>query len=406
MNDRHSPKWELVVAVVAIVIVLALSSGVLLSLDAGVLVAIIYYSPLVGVAIACLVSYEAGRISGQLEATTAALFYELATTGAIAENLGDTIRVRLSRSVSASIRLKGSNRTWVVSYGMELSQHGFFWIIVLGLTLPFLALLLTLLFLMKVNSFGNDKLMVVLPRASASTEHHRREDVRELLVECLSEARRVSLEAHEVLRSDYEDMITLSFVAGLLTLASVLIAVPSHYLDDPLSALVLMLSLFAAVTGLLALSARKRFKPRMNEVTKWNNLLSHALEAERLPVNDDVSSDSAFELLARATREMPGWLEIRRRSMLAREPIWSMVVFLSVSFGFFLTLGGVLRMGTTSSHGVEVAVVGAALLLGGLMVYFLSEKRRREEASFLRERWAQRSRKIDQQLEQVFGECQ
>jgi hypothetical protein len=405
MKAERPLQWEFIVAIVSIILLMSLYSEMLFLLDHQTVLTIVYFAPIAGIVIAYLMRFKAGSLSGSPEAITDAVFRDLIASGAITENAGDRIRVRLSRSVGARIQLSRTDQKWTVSYGIELNPRGAFWIIPLGLIVPFVSFALMLFLLGKVNRFGKGELREILSRVTLDPENRER-DIKGLLVESLSEARRISFEAHEVLKSDYEDLQALSLVAGILALSATIMFGAWGHLDDPVSALIAFSASFSITTALSMLLARRRFKPQLDKVRAWKDLLSFALNVEIFPASDDVSPDSSFEMLARATKEMPNWLEIRRKGMLAREPVWSMSVFIMIFLGFFVTLGGVLRVGSDISQGLVAIILGAVLFAGGMVIYLLSERRRADEASVLKEKWGQRSREIDTRMEQLFGGCQ
>jgi hypothetical protein len=404
MQVERPSQW-FIVAIVTILLVVSLTSGILFFPDYQTVLTIVYFAPIAGIVIAYLMRFKAGSLSGSPEAITDAVFRGLIASGAIVENAGDRIRVRLSRRVGVRIQLSRTDQTWTVSYGIEMNQLGAFWIILLGLTVPFVSFVLMLFLLSKVVRFGKGELKEIVSHATKGPENRER-DIKGLLVESLSEARRISLEAHEVLKSDYEDLLTLSIVAGILALFVPIMFGAWGYLDDPVSALIAISASFSFTTALSMLLVRRRFKSQLDQVRAWKDSLAFALNVEISPASEDISSGSSFEMLARATKEMPNWLEIRRKSMLAREPVWSMSVFIMTFFGFFVTLGGVLRVGSDISHGLVAIILGAVLFAGGMVIYLLSERRRGEEARVLKEKWGQRSREIDTRMEQLFGGCQ
>jgi hypothetical protein len=404
MQVERPSQW-FIVAIVTILLVVSLTSGILFFPDYQTVLTIVYFAPIAGIVIAYLMRFKAGSLSGSPEAITDAVFRGLIASGAIVENAGDRIRVRLSRRVGVRIQLSRTDQTWTVSYGIEMNQLGAFWIILLGLTVPFVSFVLMLFLLSKVVRFGKGELKEIVSHATKGPENRER-DIKGLLVESLSEARRISLEAHEVLKSDYEDLLTLSIVAGILALFVPIMFGAWGYLDDPVSALIAISASFSFTTALSMLLVRRRFKPQLDQVGVWKDTLAFALNVEISPASEDISSGSSFEMLARATKEMPNWLEIRRKSMLAREPVWSMSVFIMTFFGFFITLGGVLRVGSDISHGLVAIILGAVLFAGGMVIYLLSERRRGEEARVLKGKWGQRSREIDTRMEQLFGGCQ
>jgi hypothetical protein len=404
MQVERPSQW-FIVAIVTILLVVSLTSGILFFPDYQTVLTIVYFAPIAGIVIAYLMRFKAGSLSGSPEAITDAIFRGLIASGAIVENAGDRIRVRLSRRVGVRIQLSRTDQTWTVSYGIEMNQLGAFWIILLGLTVPFVSFVLMLFLLSKVVRFGKGELKEIVSHATKGPENRER-DIKGLLVESLSEARRISLEAHEVLKSDYEDLLTLSIVAGILALFVPIMFGAWGYLDDPVSALIAFSASFSITTALSMLLVRRRFKSQLDQVRAWKDSLAFALNVEISPASEDISSGSSFEMLARATKEMPNWLEIRRKSMLAREPVWSMSVFIMTFFGFFITLGGVLRVGSDISHGLVAIILGAVLFAGGMVIYLLSERRRGEEARVLKGKWGQRSREIDTRMEQLFGGCQ
>jgi hypothetical protein len=409
MNTRRP--WLYISLVVLFTAAFTVSLHLTLSsADPQLSVRAVYYAPVVGIAVAYLMTFQIGSMSCSPIIAMNAMSYQLRSAGLIVRTDGLKIHVRLGMRLEVKIRLRPKGQACRVSYELGMSQKGAFWLILLGLIFPPAGLLVAMIVLGKSIRFGEGELRGVLSRASQSHKDGER-GIKELLVESLSEARRISLEAHETLKSDYEDLLILSLVAGILALFGtmtfvVLLDAWGYVEAEAIFISTAMVAAFFIVTAVSVFLVWRRFKPRLDDLENWKDLLHSACTVEAAPAEEDLTPDSSFELLARVTKELPSWLEIRRKSMLAREPLLSMIVFLVTLYGFFACLGGAFRVESDVLEGAIAMALGAALFIGGIILYMVSDRRRAVEARSLAENWESRSREIDLRIDRLLGGCQ
>ncbi len=266
------------------------------------------------------------------------LAYRLRVSGYRVTQEGSRLNVRMSSTSAVHITTRRvSDGTWVL-YKTSATPSGFSIIIVLtfiGLGLP-LALALSLFMLYRTSSFASTR---VLPRLSQLPIPHEQEikvDTRMIIIESLSEGRRLASEAYESARSNYQDSVIIMTVVGMVL--SVILGILTFILVDSedrdriaLAVGVLSMVAFSAISWFL-LAAKS--KPQISEFKTWAAKLDSALSREVAGQNPSDSDPSSFELIADSFKEMPKWLKARRRAGGFRQPFFWLLIFF-LSYGAF-----------------------------------------------------------------------
>jgi hypothetical protein len=368
---------------------------------------ILYWGPMAGVVILYYTRFKSASLCNTADTAAEALSRELMGAKYLVERAGTDFIVRLDRSTGVAVAVKPKDQGCQASYCLKATPRGRARLGILTVIVPPMAFFLLVFYLSKAIRFGEGPLRKIAEGVKAQPVKRER-GIRELLTEGLSEARRLALEAYEARRSDYEDMVILSFVMGLFALLVALLV--SFYIGgwegpdvNPLMAIVAGTVAFGFSTLLSVYLVRRKYSPQLDGLRSWNSALSAAFESEALPAIGDVTPHSSFELLAEASRELPTWVEIRRTSMMAREPLWSMLMVYSIYAGFFLLWGGSIAMLDGSAGGLIAAAIGTAAIVFGLLIYIVSAKRRAVEAKTLHERWRKRSDEMASHIEDLLG---
>ncbi|MGB2580933.1 MAG: hypothetical protein WBD03_00490 [Thermoplasmata archaeon] len=407
---KTSWPWLKVVLIVALTIVLtAIPCIIYLDSDFGYLLTrtMLYVGSLLGVVALYLTKFRGRAMVGTPDSTTDKLARELMASGYIVERVKGRLNVRIDRSVGAVVVVKQRGGQRLLYYGLETMPRGAAWVIFLSICMPPIAMIVVVYYLSKVIRFGGEPLDRIALNASQRREGQEK-SVKEMLIEGISEARRMSLEAYEAVRCNYQDMLILSLVLGLVSM--IITVVLLLYLTNISSVIVDgEVALWAgavAFVGSVILSfvfVRRRYRPKLNRLRVWKATLSNAFESEGYPTSEEVTPDSHFELLAKASREIPEWLEIRRKSMLAREPSWSMVVVYAIYFGAMAASSGAIAVSQGAIGGLILFCFGAFMTAIGVIVYTITARRMASEAKTLEDSWRRRSEQMTAEMENLLG---
>lgn len=366
-----------------------------------------YFIPVIGVIALYLIRFK-GRVMDTTPAgATEAVAQELIASKHIVERSKGRLTVRLSKSVGAVVSAKQIGQQSQLHYGLKPMPRGDAWLIILVLLIPALALLVAAFYLSKVVRFGKDSLDEITLRASLRPGD-RQKSIGEMLTEGLSEARRISLEAYEASRSNYQDMMLLTLVVGMIAAAIAVVSIAfmdsaeTINVDGDILPSVGIVA-FAATTIASMFAVRWRLRPRLDDLGSWRSRLSYALEWEARPTADEMAASSQFELLVGASRKIPEWLEIRRKSMLAREPIASLLLMYLLLYGILLALGGGVWTVQGGAFGLVLFSIGALLIVFAVFIYRASLRRRSAEAKALGDSWRRQSEEMTLKMESLLG---
>jgi hypothetical protein len=216
-------------------------------------------------------------------------------------------------------------------------------------------------------------------------------DIRDRLIDSLSEGHRLAAEAYEATQSRYEDrLLVLAFSA--ISLWMVLLVTLGVGLQDTILGrdYAYLLIIPSAVTIAILVpsvwSSRRWFRPRIHDYREWADRLCNALEKETTHETMESPESSAFELIAKAYRQVPTWLEARRKGCFSREPgAWMLIFTLAIIALWLVMLAIILYSLAIWSL---VLLIGAASLIGlCYMLYLGLRKRANEEGSRTLKEW-------------------
>jgi hypothetical protein len=293
------------------------------------------------------------------------LAYRLRVSGYRVTEEGKRLTVQMSSTSAVHITTRQvSDGTWVL-YKSSATPSGFSIMIILtftGLGLP-LALALSLFMLYRTSAFASTRVLPRLSQLPVPQEQEIKADTRMMIVESLSEGRRLSSEAYESARSNYHDSVIVMTVIGMVlsVILGILAFTQIDSEDRGLIAFavgVLSGVAFSAISWFL-LAAKS--KPHISEFKAWAAKLDAALSREVAGQNPSDSDPSSFELIAISFKEMPKWLKARRRAGGFRKPFfWILIFFLSYgafeagSMGLMWLVEGQLPIG---SMAITICVV-------------------------------------------------
>jgi hypothetical protein len=369
---------------------------------------LLYYAPTIGIIALYLTKFKGRVIDSTPEPATEAVAQELIASRYIVERDKGRLNVRLNRSVGVVISARPIDRQCQLRYGLKTMPRGSAWLAILTLIVPAIAVFVAVYYLSKVVRFGVGSMDEITHRASNRPEGNGK-SINEMITEGLSEARRISLEAYEASKSNYEDLILLSLLSGALAAAVVIFS--TAYLGDAEEfnidgdvVLYAGATAFLVPTVLSIFTVRRKLKPRLDDLRRWNGRLSYAAGCEACPPADGMAPDSQFELLAEASKEIPVWLEIRRKSRLAREPWGSTLMMYAILYGsILLPLGAALGAIQGSVTGLMVFFAGFLMIATAVAIYRASARRRAAEAKALGDSWRRRSEEMTIMMENLLA---
>ncbi len=407
---KISQPWLKVVLIVALTIVLtAVACIICLGSDAGIpLVRIMFYvGPLLGFVALYYSRFRGPVMVGTSDSIISGLARELMARGYLIEKVKGRLNVRIDRSVGVAVILRQKGQRHHLYYRLETMPRGAAWIIILFLFAPPIALFVVVYYVSKVIRFGGESLDGIALKTSQRLEGQEK-SVKEMLIEGISEARRISIEAYEATKSNRDDMLVLSVASGLLSMIVTVFSL-LHFDATYEVAVHGAVALFAGVVAFVtpvALSyvlVRRRYMPKLGRLKAWGDALSSAFESEGHPTGGEITPDSHFELLAEASGEVPGWLKIRRKSMLAREPGWTMVMLWLIYLGALATVTAAIYASQESLGGLIVLCVGIIMICLAVVVYTITARRMASEAKAFEDNWRRRSEQMKAEMENLLG---
>ena len=318
----------------------------------------------------------------------AQLAHRLRVSGYRVSEKPQQLSVQISSTSAIKIRAKPVPEGTLISYSADATPRGWS-IVVILLLLPWgasLAMAIVLFMLYRTAVFASDRVLPRLSLLPIPEEPGAKADTRTMLVECLSEGRRLSVEAYEGARSNYQDSILMLVTVSLVLSAALVLSSGAYLLKDfDAEARGVLSLLIGVVTGITAslvswrLLAR-RSKPRINELKAWTARLEVALSREVAQEQLPDGEPSSLELIVESYNETPKWLKVRRKAGRFRDPgSWLLIFFFSY-FALALGLGGAIDLWRGQLYNASV-FLGMSAGFGSLaaFTYLRWRKHQREE---------------------------
>jgi len=304
-------------------------------------------------------------------------------------------------------------RVWPTSEGSRVSFQPFptptgLGILLVLLILPEIALFsfpVTAYLFFRTHRFVSRTVRPLLPPGEPLPAEPVPDDIGVLLVTGLAEGHRLASEAYVLERSAYHDNLLLAAFAAFIVWALVFIGILVTSPDPDFGHRVMtatVLSLGGAITlgvgsGIIA---HVRFRPRLARYRAWADRLWEAWMREASPARWTGPGPSAFELLAESSRELPTWLEVRRRSGLSRDPALGFLI-IGMMFWAFGLLGGGITFVLAGNWLAAIAffLAGVGLTVGLYLLYGWLKRRWDEEAGRDLADWIRRLDMVRSQMD-------
>ncbi len=324
------------------------------------------------------------------------------------------LSVRIGPFAVAKVWARPGDDGSEIAFQADATPGGWVAILILVLALvpfgTFLAMALILYMFLRARQFVRDRLLTLIPADGAVPTLAPPDELRRALVTGLAEAHRLAVEAYEVERSAYHDVLLVIAAAALALWAFLLVLLvllpPNPDFGRNLSNALIAATLVAVPAGALSsLLARRLYRPRLARYRVWADRLHGDLAREggRLAPEPERSS---FQILMEAAREVPSWIDVRRRKGYARYPWNEMVAFVAGYWGFWLAWIGVWIFGAQN-------VILSALFFSvgvGLVVFAFAfhqrwkrrfETEAQEELALWRRRYEDLRGRMEQFLEDL-----
>jgi|GEM_PF-2068239 len=336
------------------------------------------------------------------------LAYRLRVSGYRVSEEGKRLTVQMSSTSAVQITTRQeSDGTWVL-YKTSATPSGFSIIIVLFFTflgLP-LAFALSIFMLYRTSAFASTRILPRLSQLPIPQAPGIKADTRMMIVEGLSEGRRLSSEAYESARSNYQDSVIIIAVIGMVLSVILGVLAFSQIGSGDRGSIALAVGIlsgaafFAICWYLLAARAR----PQIAELKAWAAKLDAALSREVAGQKPPDNDPSSFEMIANSFIEMPKWLKARRRAGGFRQPFFWLLIFF-LSYGAFEAgfMGLSFWVENQQTLGAVAITICAVLALLTAFFYRIWKRRLDQELENTLSEWNERYKVLNSEIERLLA---
>lgn len=246
-----------------------------------------------------------------------------------------------------------------------------------------------------------------LAATPSSDRRTQRDEIKENLLEGLSEARRLANEAYIAANSAYQDMILLSItLVGLLGGVSLFVLLSQTELfpldDRFVASLLAGMAISIAASILLILMLSRRMRPNVLRLSDWVRRLDFAVARELSPRSNE-EAETSIEILFTAYDQVPSWLRARRKGALLRDPVSTVLEGLLVIWSATALIVAVPAFFTDILAGLETLAVGVLLAVAAYLLYRNAVRQSDRESRRLREEWDSRRLDLSKAIEERLG---
>jgi len=367
--------------------------------------------------IVCMaIRFRLATVQGKPEEVLADLRKRLRISSYEVDRKRDCLRVKVSGRNAVKIRAKKSQSGTVITYQADASPAFWCLIIILLIVTYWTApagLVIALVLVYESAVFASDRIFPRLTGPPIPAEVRGKADTRIMIIEGLSEGRRLSSEAYDGMRSNYEDKILLAIAASFVASACFFFvfvgeAISNALGDELVSSLIILTGsiLSTVVLSVFAWKAlSKRTKPHLRRLADWRATLEIALARETSGIGVPETDASTLELMMETCRHLPEWMKIRRGAGLSRQPGDWIFIFFASLFAFSFGVPAAL---TFHRVGASVSAILLALLAVGfaflaILIYHSWRKEQRQEAESTIADWDTRFSRLKEEMETYLG---
>jgi hypothetical protein len=192
----------------------------------------------------------------------------------------------------------------------------------------------------------------------------------------------------------------MAFAIVLLT--SIFLLGPD--LDFETRVLVSFALALAAALGLsisLLAILRRKSKKELQLLKEWSIKMKEELSNEVSNVAPTDGHKSTFEVILEASREIPIWLRVRRKSGLFRHPVYWMAITTMLMMGLMYLMIALIGVWMGSTNQILIATVSTCLLVVGLLLYVYLKRSEIAESRQITETWKRRTDAIQRKMEEM-----
>ncbi len=349
--------------------------------------------------------FPSGLDQGNGDPSLTDLAHRLRMNGLMTEETPRSLTVHLDRWTAIDLRFQKRGECSRLNFRLDgtPSTLALFIFLFLSTVLGVLAIPICIYLMIEADRYARRFIIPVLSGGPCMVQGPQ-EEIKGLLVDGLSESRRLAQEGYRAANSAYEDNILIAIVAigliGWLVLLVILSQLPLFETSYRLVASALLaLPISTAACTVTVFLIVKRVRPKVIALRQWTIRLDQALSREltsQMPEGDE----SSIELLFSAYDEMPNWLSARRRDLSSRYPATSILLVLMALGGASLIFSSVFSLigGDWALAMISIAM-GAVLAGGALWLERWVMKWESAEETRLAQEWERRRKRLQRMID-------
>ncbi|MFY9606157.1 MAG: hypothetical protein WAS24_05450 [Thermoplasmata archaeon] len=354
--------------------------------------------------------FSLGNVAADPKTVLSGLAHKLRAARYRVEETNGELIAQVDSISAIRIRARASASGTGLTYRMDGTPAGWTFTLILVFSGYFMILIppVVLFMLRRVRRFAQEQVVpsLVAPEVpeldSVSVRIHK------ALIDSLSEGYRLSSEAYEAAKSNYQDNIIILIVLGLIVLVGTSLAFPAINLGVGSNqfwiSFLVATAIASAITFVSVWLLHRRVTSRLKELKGWATRLEGALVQETSLAKPKDDEPSVFELLSDAWKHVPKWLEIRRKSGLFREPGTWLLILSFAALSFSGLVFALLMFVQSPLASVIAGAVSVFLLYAVHVLYTHSKKRLDEERDRVLSDWNQRLGTMNSRMEKHLKE--
>lgn len=352
------------------------------------------------------------KVKGEPSAVLHALAHRFRASGFMVSEEPRHIVVRINSNAAVKVRAVRVSDGVDVRFAADATPGGWSIMIIFLLLFVFTApitVLYAFLICAAVIEFARTELLSRLTGLPLSGMPEGYPDTRAMLIDSLSESRRIAVEARESAVSSKEDWILAIFLVGFVIFLVVLVmgvawlpafgGLPSYVVP-----LAVSISVGAAFIVLGMHLLRRRTRPLIRDLATWSSRLSEALARETSLAAPSDPQPSSFEILVEAWKQVPLWVSVRRKAATYREPGDWMIIVGCVAMSVTLFISAAISYFVAGLPVTAVfALSGIAFILPARFFYVRWKRQTDDEERRLRSFFKTKLERLMSDLEREIG---
>jgi len=365
-----------------------------------------YVMPVAALAVVYALRFKLSTVPEAPSEVLSKLAHQLRASGMRVKEERSGIAVQASSLVEVKVLAKATPEGTRVLYAAYATPAGWAIVMVFVLLFAWVSLAASFYILYRSAVFSGGRVYPVLSGTRVNERAAAVVSTRDMLIDSLSEARRLSAESYEAAKSNYHDaLIMLALGVSLISIVVALLL--WFYLPDDFTrqargmiSIGTGLAVGVAVSLVTWWSVATDAKPRMQSLKQWSKRLESALYRETEASAPPDAEASSLELIIDSYRQLPTWLSVRRRAGMFREPGTWMLIFLCSYMGVPSGVGGAVALfqGNLTVGGPLLAI-SALLLSFSAFLYIRWRRLKAKEDSAVSADWTARLDSLNAEME-------